>query len=80
MEINEVVKKFLASPPKDLIREFRQFVIHEPIAKNLLIEICTESLERGARPSDLAGFSLMYGMAIGVMLERHRTSTLDKES
>jgi hypothetical protein len=79
-DITEVTRQFLANqlPERyDLIREFREWVATTNQGKMFVAEVCGEALMQKAMPTDLAGIALMYGMALGVSLERHRITKQD---
>lgn len=66
----------LANRP-ELVRQFRDAIMHMPVCKQLLANILSECLEKGKQPAELGMAGLIYGMVLGVNLEKYRAAQED---
>lgn len=75
-DVSNVVKAFLNEqyPQRaDLIKHFRQEINDTPACKALLAEVAQKAMEHQLGPVAVLGCGLMYGMALGVLMEKDRT-------
>lgn len=76
-DINGMIKAFLDNQVPDraqLVKEMRLACIHSREAQRLLRQVLDESLQRGAQPSTCVNIAMMYGMVVGIIIERDRVS------
>lgn len=76
-DINGMIKAFLNNQVPDraqLVKEMRLACIHSREAQRLLRQVLEESLERGAQPATCVNIAMMYGMVVGILLERDRAT------
>jgi hypothetical protein len=75
-DINGMIKAFLDNQVADraiLVKEMRLACIHSREAQRLLRQVLEESLSKGAQPATCVNIAMMYGMVVGVLVERDRT-------
>jgi len=75
-DVSEVIKQFLAgkcSERGELIREFSLAIQHNLQTKLLLSEICHEAINSKLTPLHSVALGMMYGMTLGVLMEKERT-------
>jgi hypothetical protein len=75
-DISNVVRHFLnSSTPerRELMKEFREEVIRNPAMRRFVSEVGQEAMKNRATPVMTLGIGVLYGMALGVLLERDRT-------
>lgn len=80
-DINGMIKAFLSNQVPDraqLVKEMRIACIHSREAQRLLKQVLAESLDRGAQPATCVNIAMMYGMVVGIIMERDR-QTRDKK-
>jgi len=57
---------------KDLIRFFQEAMNFNRAAKVMLAQVCDECAKNNLPPVHAMGCSMMYGMVLGVLIERDR--------
>lgn len=75
-DVSEVVKKYnlgaYGEVRHSLIKELRMAMAHNPPVLELIASIMEHTLGKGHNEADCCGFSLMTGMALGILLEQER--------
>jgi hypothetical protein len=74
-DVSNVVNEFLkhnTPERRELIKEFREEVIRNPAMRRLVAEVGQEAVHNQADPVMCIGLGLLYGMVLGVFLERDR--------
>jgi hypothetical protein len=75
-DVTGTIENFMAGniPERQLlVKKFSRSFNESRALKIFLAEVCDESSKQGQRPIQAMAMAMMYGMTIGVIMERERT-------
>lgn len=77
-DVDEVINQFLhggmESDRRELMREFTDAMRSSNRSKELVIEIGHHAQTNGLRPTDMIALGVIYGMSLGVLMEKERAA------